>query len=145
MNFRKILIAVDGSAFAARAADAGLDLARSLSGEIAFVTVIDPAAARGAALTGVAADEWAAMAERDARNLLAAFHDRAAAQPGALTFLERGRPAAQILKAAAEWAADVIVVGTHGRGAVESIVLGSVAEGVLHHARCPVLVIRAEG
>lgn len=55
----------------------------------------------------------------------------------------RGEPAAEILKAAAEYPADLIVMGTHGRGGLSRLVLGSVAETVLRHAPCPVLTVRA--
>jgi len=40
--------------------------------------------------------------------------------------------------------ADLLVVGSHGRSAIGSIVLGSVSRGVLHHARCNVAVVRAQ-
>ncbi|MFI7154627.1 universal stress protein, partial [Nonomuraea sp. NPDC050022] len=40
--------------------------------------------------------------------------------------------------------ADLLVVGSHGRNAIESIVLGSVSRGVLHHAHCTVTVVRAK-
>jgi nucleotide-binding universal stress UspA family protein len=43
---------------------------------------------------------------------------------------------------AADVGADVIVVGSHGRGAIERLLLGSVSEQVVRHAPCPVLVVR---
>ncbi|GAA3560928.1 universal stress protein [Nonomuraea rosea] len=39
--------------------------------------------------------------------------------------------------------ADLLVVGSHGRGAMGAMFLGSVSQGVLHHARCPVAVVRS--
>lgn len=144
MNFKKVLIAVDESAFAAHAADAGMELARSLGAEVAFVTVVDPAVGLAASDTGISADQWIAMAQRQAKELLVAFRNRADAKPPALEFLETGKPADKIVEAAGAWPADLIVIGTHGRGAVGSILLGSVAQSVLRHARCPVVVVRAQ-
>ena len=54
----------------------------------------------------------------------------------------RGGPADQIIRAADELEADLIVIGGRGKGAVAAMQLGSVAYRVLHHARCPVLVTR---
>lgn len=53
-----------------------------------------------------------------------------------------GDAAGQIVEAAARSGADVIVVGTHGRGALGRLMLGSTAENVVRHAGCPVLVVR---
>ena len=52
-----------------------------------------------------------------------------------------GHPARQILRAADDLGADVIVMGTHGKGALEHAFLGSVAEKVLRKARKPVFII----
>ena len=53
-----------------------------------------------------------------------------------------GRPVAAIVEAAKMRKADLIVMGTHGRGALAHLVLGSVAERVLRTAQCPVLTVR---
>jgi len=53
----------------------------------------------------------------------------------------RHTPAQLIAAAAAEVDADLIVVGTHGRGAVATAMLGSVTKSLLHVAQCPVLAI----
>ena len=52
-----------------------------------------------------------------------------------------GDPFDGILRAAAEVKADLIVMGTHGRGGLERVLLGSVAEKVLRGSSCPVLVV----
>jgi len=52
-----------------------------------------------------------------------------------------GDPRNVILERAADWGADVIVLGAHGRRGVESFLLGSVSENVVRHARCSVAVI----
>ena len=53
----------------------------------------------------------------------------------------RGPPDQQIIEKAKEWNADIIVVGSHGRGFWGRL-LGSVSNGVVHHAECSVLVVR---
>jgi len=53
-----------------------------------------------------------------------------------------GTPGAAIVTAAQDWKADLIVMGTHGRTGISRLLLGSVAEHVLRHAKCPVLTIK---
>ena len=55
--------------------------------------------------------------------------------------LIKGATVATILKAAAKLGVDIIIVGSHGRGAMHQLLVGNVSEGVLRHAECPVLVI----
>lgn len=54
----------------------------------------------------------------------------------------RGPPDQQIIERAKQWGADLIVVGSHGRGFWGRL-LGSVSNGVVHHAPCSVLVVRS--
>jgi nucleotide-binding universal stress UspA family protein len=62
---------------------------------------------------------------------------------GVETVLEPGRAAELLEGHAAEWAADLIVVGSRGLGAAASAVLGSVSAHLVDHASCPVLVARS--
>lgn len=57
------------------------------------------------------------------------------------TLLDEGNPAARILERATSLPADLIVMGTHGRGGFERLMLGSVTERVLRKASCPVLTV----
>ncbi len=81
------------------------------------------------------ADSFIAAAEKLIRN---AFPN---SQIRTSTEVLRGAPAQQIVEKAEEWNADVIVVGSHGRGFWGRL-LGSVSNAVVHHAPCSVLVVR---
>jgi nucleotide-binding universal stress UspA family protein len=53
-----------------------------------------------------------------------------------------GSPARTICKVAREWQADLIVIGHRGRSGLSEMLLGSVSNYVVHHARCSVLLVR---
>ena len=141
MSFRRILIAVDESPIAAHAADVGAQLATALGAELARVYVVDPTQTV-APDSGVPAADLIALAEKDAKRLLAGFRQRAPQGNPSLEFVSVGKPASEIVKTAKEWPADVIVIGSHGRHGFARALLGSVAEGVMRHAPCSVLVVR---
>jgi nucleotide-binding universal stress UspA family protein len=79
-----------------------------------------------------AASYLAALAERLRRSVLAVEHEWA-----------EGSAAEVILERARHGDVDLIAMATHGRGGLERLVLGSVADAVLRHAPCPVLLVRA--
>ena len=58
------------------------------------------------------------------------------------THIHVGQPAEVIAKLAAEQGCDLIVMGTHGRGGIAGLLIGSVANRVLHLASCPVLLVK---
>ena len=57
-----------------------------------------------------------------------------------LAHLRAGQPSRSILQTAVDINADIIVVGTHRRAGLKKLMLGSIAEQVLQHAHCPVLI-----
>ena len=59
------------------------------------------------------------------------------------TKIIEGIPQDAIVQEAHDWGADLIVLGTHGVGGFQHLVLGSVTEKVLRKASCPVLTVRA--
>lgn len=142
MFFQKILVAVDGEPISAHAADVAAELAQLAGAEMAFVHVID-AELVNAADTGIQPDVFAASAKEDARKLIDGFRKRLPQQLAALDFVPIGAPHTEIVNAAKDWPADLIVIGSHGRGGLKRALLGSVAEGVMRNAPCPVLVVRA--
>lgn len=144
MSIQKVLIAIDEDPIAARAADVGMDLARSLHAQVALLHVVDPALIL-APEAGIAADELAVSARQDAARLVADFRARLQADAHALGFIPLGSPGPEVVKAAKEWQADLVVIGSHGRRGITRALVGSVAEAVMRHAPCPVLVVGPQG
>jgi nucleotide-binding universal stress UspA family protein len=81
-----------------------------------------------------------AQAERELAKLVAKARK---AGVRATSLVLEGTPADRIVRAARARRADLIVMGTHGRGALAKLFLGSVAERVVATAPCPVLTVRA--
>ncbi len=72
--------------------------------------------------------------------LIQALRDRGVQAEG---ICRVGHPVETIVEEAGRWEADIVVVGTQGRRGLSRLLLGSVAEGVLRRAGCPVLVVRS--
>lgn len=142
MTFNRILIAVDDEPVAAHAVEIGIALAHSLHANAALIHVMERPVPVGADI-GVSPAELSSHTRAEGRRLLSGVRHRLSLRPVVQEFLESGNPSAEIVKAAKTWPADLIVVGSHGRGGMERIFMGSVAELVMRHAPCPVLVVRA--
>ncbi len=135
-----VLLATDLSRSSSRATDEAIDLAVRLDARLLVVNVLDtrrglPLAGRGR-VRPVEEREQRAIAARD-------LVIRARSAGADATFLVwEGEPGDGIVAAADAEHADLIVVGTHGRGGVGRSILGSVSDHVIRHAPCPVLVVR---
>lgn len=138
---KRIVIATDGSPAALEAVRFGLELAEEQGAEAVFVhavPVLEPSVQSfgypAVAPHRIDAADRAPVEEAAA---LAAEHG-----VPARTEVVAGNPADEIVAYADTVDADLIVVGSRGRGAVASTLLGSVSRGVMHEARRPVLVVR---
>ncbi len=142
-TWRKICCAVDFSGPSRAAFEQATELALQLHAELLLVHVRHPAVARTLfAPPGRRAPEGRA----DDQELQAWTREAQERAHGLATSIELGgEPAAEIARCAQEFGCDLIVVGTHGRTGVRHVALGSVAEGVVRLARCPVLVVPARG
>jgi len=136
-----ILIAIDGSEPARAAAETGLELARCLGDRVVFAAVWQPVytSTFGVPPTYLGPDVVEAERQWAEEALEQAAGQAQAAGVDAETELLEGSPAIEICRYAEEHGVRMIVIGSHGWGAVRSIVSRSTVSGVLAHAPCPVL------
>jgi len=142
--FTRILVATDFSAQSERAWTTARRLARALGADLTLVHVFGEGVLYSEGVLSSAhvravfasAREWAEKTLGEWAD--AGRHDGVSVE----TSLRTGVPHAEIVAAAREMRADLIVVGTHGRGGLDRVLLGSVAERVLRLAPCPVLAVR---
>ncbi|WP_028923900.1 universal stress protein [Pseudonocardia acaciae] len=141
-NARRIVVGVDGSA--------GADLALGYAMQVAARDQVPVTAVFGwrdhdGRTTGTGAPAWTHTAERIAaaeRLLERATEAWASKYPDVAVTREAIPVAASRILADASEHAAMVVVGTRGRGGFAGLLLGSVSHSVLHHARCPVAVVR---
>jgi nucleotide-binding universal stress UspA family protein len=141
-----VLIATDGSDISVEAATRGIAMLRP-DRKVTLMTVLGelPGADASGFAGSVYSEEEQRELEASARAEVAAELDRTAEALGGVDadrIVEVGDPASAICEIAERIGADVIVIGSHGRGFVQRVVLGSVSEHVVRHAPCPVLVVR---
>jgi nucleotide-binding universal stress UspA family protein len=142
---KTILLATDGSPSAQKATDVAIELAGALDATLRIVSVWQIPVYDYGYVPVQYAPELAA-AQRDGAGVAAGQVVAAAKAAGvrATSELRQGILSDEICAAAEETAADMIVLGAHGWGAVKRVLFGSVSTAVLHHASCPVLVVRGE-
>lgn len=150
-SFSHVLCAVDFSEVSNKAAEAAAAVAGTASASITLLHVLEwpwhePPVPNMAGVPPAQAEalleyrRYLATSAADALNALAA-----SSLPGRAvsTLLRFGRPHAELLDAAREGHADLIVLGVRGRGAIDLGFFGSTANHVVRRATCPVLTVRA--
>jgi nucleotide-binding universal stress UspA family protein len=142
----RLLVTLDGSAFARQALPAAGAVARLMGGEVVLLRVVEPP--DSSPFTPAVEEQLRAMApevtaaevylEEVAATLRAGKRD-------VTTCAVAGAAAPTIAAVARDREVDLIVMATHGRGGLVRAVLGSVATGTLHRADRPLLLVRPAG
>jgi nucleotide-binding universal stress UspA family protein len=146
--FTKMLVCSDGSEQALKAAQAAAEIARKFESKVVLVSVFNPAQVPNPFVgvpgtEGIADGDIGDFADRVQTDVeQATGRVFAAAGVRYESRRELGHPVDRIVAAAAEEQSDLIVLGSRGLGGFRQFVLGSVSDGVLHHAHCPVLIVR---
>lgn len=144
MAFSKILIAVDSSPCSMMAAEKGLVLADLLQIPVALVYVIDRSQEIiQTDLEVIPIQTGSFMIEQAQKTMEKMIKEHASPSRAdqVLQYTPEGLPKDEILQTAEKWGADLIILGTHGRTGLAHLLLGSIAEYVVRHAKVAVLVI----
>lgn len=143
--FSRILVGLDGSEYSLKALEFAIDLAKKYSSQLVLVHVvmrqiyaINPPEAGILAGTAIVRE-----LEAEGKAILAKGEETVKAQGLPVQArLRQGVPAEELLRAATDEKADLIVLGSRGLSQVKAFLLGSVSDKVSHHAKCPTLIVR---
>ena len=136
--FERILVAVDGSPRSEKTVEIAIDLARRYGSGVTVVHVREYERYEGDDVDmgpPVPADKLV-------QDVLDAFRGRGVDAHGEIRRVSSGDTPEQIVSVAKQARADLIVMGSRGMTEWKSLLLGGVANKVVHHATCPVLLVR---
>lgn len=141
---RTILVATDFSETAEKAVDYAAQLATKLGAKLAVVTAVaTPVVGMSEVAVAISVgtiEEVIAENQAAMDRLIAKYRGVLDLEP----VVRNGDPQTVILDAVGLVGADLLVIGTHGRTGLKRLLLGSVAEQVIRHAKCPVLTVHAD-
>ncbi len=142
--FKEIIVPTDFSEHSLRALDYAVEIAERFGSELKIIYVIEPLLqAADVSWTSVDFEQLNQTHKLSAEKQLQQLVDERLPQDlPADTEIRFGKPFVEILKYAREENADLIVMATHGRGAIAHILMGSTAEKVVRKAPCPVLAVK---
>lgn len=154
--FGKILVPLDGSEHSLRALETAIEIAKKFDGNITLIHVYsvsvapvimpEPTTLTPSGVPVMAPAEVSKMvdAARDVGNQILTDEKRKVESQNIQveTALKEGNTVQEITKVANEGKFDLIVMGVKGIGKLRELLVGSVSEGVIKHASCPVLVVK---
>ncbi len=140
---KHLLVPVDFSDVTPRVLAQVVELARAFDARVTVLHVAppDPAFVGYAAGPDSVRDQVAHELREEHRRLSACHRQLTAAGVRASALLVQGFPVEKITQEVKRLQADFIIMGSHGRSALRHLLVGSVTDGVLREAACPVLVV----
>ena len=143
-NYKHILLAVDFYEHCEGVANRAKDIALKYQAKLSIIHVVDSLPITDASYgTDIPFNmDLTAELMAGAKKRLAQLAEKLGVTEDRL-WLEMGNPKTEIIRVAEENKVDLIVVGSHGRHGL-ALLLGSTANGVLHHASCDVLAVRLQ-
>ncbi len=141
-RFKKILVPIDFSGCSKKALQYALPLAEKHNSALTLLHVVPIPAYAAGEFTGVDYSVTTAMRTSGEKEMAGLVAGVVRGKVPAESVVRNGSPAIEIVELAKSLPADLIVISTHGRSGLKHVLLGSVAEHVVRHAPCPVLVVR---
>lgn len=137
-QLKRILVPLDFTECAQKALFYAAPFARQFGAELTLLHVVEP-------VSSIASEAMIfppLESEHDAKRELEALRAKLPHDVRCEILLRSGRPQFEIPAIAKEFSSDLIILSTHGRTGFERLLMGSVAENVVRHAPCPVLIVR---
>lgn len=145
---KNIVAAVDFSNATPAVMEIAISLAKSFNAELQLLHVIEPEPTF--VTYGFSVADYPAMAPfrdeiiRRAKSRMEELVTQARKDvPRTVAHLPEGSPLLELLKQVKQSGADFVIVGSHGHGVISSLLLGSVAEGMVRKAAVPTLIVPA--
>jgi nucleotide-binding universal stress UspA family protein len=144
-RYKRILVPVDGSDLSNDAFEQALSLAKLVDGTVTVLHVIEQPYSDYSVFEGQEMLSASALIETETKehvqNFLSEYSRKGKeADVPVKTLIKEGPVAHEIIDLSKRF--DLIIIGTHGRRMIASLIMGSVAERVSRHAYCPVMLIR---
>jgi nucleotide-binding universal stress UspA family protein len=143
LAFKTILVATDYGPAAELALEYARSLASRFDAQVHLIHVVEEPFPIGSDISVPEVPNFRDSLIKDAEARMSTYLGQVHGSVSVSGEVLIGAPVHRIVEAAHDKAADLIVMGTHGRGAVGHLLMGNVAERVVRSAPCPVMTVRA--
>ncbi len=144
MTFKNILVPYDGSTHANRAFNKAIEITKQHNSNLKVVACLDIANLGGWYIDKRINKDIMKKAEKQTKELFSKLDDTAKKNsiPIDSKIIESNNPVKSLTSFAKSKNIDLIVIGSSGRGKFDKVLLGSVSNGVMQKAKCPVMILK---